>query len=114
MVVVEAIGEAVVIHGRSEAVEGRLRFWNGPVLVGLLLWRGLEWILEGIHVNSCGIKSAISCDYVICVRSYEIYLPVPLLQRPFPRFWPLSTARLSPLELRSGPPTVQNSRMNSN
>jgi hypothetical protein len=69
VVVVEAIGDDVVIDGRSEAVERRLRFRNGPVLVGLLLWRGLEWIFEGIHWNACGEKNRINCDYAIRHRS---------------------------------------------
>lgn len=56
VVVVEAVGKAiVVINRRSKAVEGRLWFGNGPVLVWLLLvllvllvllW--LEWIFERI------------------------------------------------------------------
>ena len=54
VVVVEAIGESVIVDGRSEAVERRLRFRNGPVLVRLLLRCGLEWIFKRIHWNSCG------------------------------------------------------------
>ena len=53
MVVVEAIRKSVVVYGRSEAVKRRLRFRNGPVLVRLLLWCGLEWIFKRIHWNSC-------------------------------------------------------------